>query len=208
MNTIFVTGTDTGVGKTTITGLMAKYLIEKGYSVITQKWVQTGAKGFHFSSHLRPYCFKFPCSPHLAAKLEGKEIDIKKIIKSFRKLCGKYDFVIVEGIGGVMVPFNEKCLSIDLVKKLNLPVIIVVGNKLGCINHTLLTVDSLKKRNIKIIGLIFNNIFQKQKKVILKNNPDIIEKISKVKVLGIIKKEKSKDKLVKSFEKIGKKIYG
>ncbi|MDD5686556.1 MAG: dethiobiotin synthase [Elusimicrobia bacterium] len=221
MSVIFVTGTDTGVGKTMITGLLYQYITKKGYSVITQKWVQTGTKTllesdvahhyFHstdvnFHSYSLPYCFRFPGSPHLAAKLEGRRINIKKIIESFNKLCRKYDFLIVEGTGGIMVPFNGKYLSIDLVKKLNLSVIIVVGNKLGCINHTLLTIDSLKRRNIRIIGLIFNNIFQKQKKTILKDNPDIIEKISGIKVLGIMKKERSKNKLINNFRKIGKKI--
>lgn len=224
MKAIFIVGTDTGVGKTVICRCLTDYLTKKGYRVITQKWVQTGAKSFsesdiaghyfrpskfHFPLQVLPYCFRFPSSPHLAAKLENKRIDIKKIVKSFHDLCKKFDSVIVEGTGGIMVPFNEKCTSIDLVKKLKLPVIIVVGNKLGCINHTLLTVESLKRRGIKIIGLIFNNIFPKQEELILKDNPRIIEKISGVKVLGVIDREKSKNKLIKKFEKIGEKIlYG
>jgi dethiobiotin synthetase len=177
MTSFFVCGTDTGVGKTIVTGLLARTFLDRGYSVITQKWVQTGSKGFpqDISTHLKlmrkkksyvnglldlvcPYVFKYPASPHLSAKLEAKKVEVRKIKTAYKKLCGMFDVVIVEGVGGALVPLNEKTLLLDIVKELKMPVILVVGNKLGAINHTLLTVEAVRSRGLKIAGLVFNEI--------------------------------------------------
>ncbi|MCK4912703.1 MAG: dethiobiotin synthase [Candidatus Omnitrophica bacterium] len=225
MRGIFVTGTDTGIGKTIVTGLLAKFLDDQGYEVITQKWVETGTLGFSkdISLHLKLlgrrkkdlksylndmslYTFKFPSSPHLGSKLEKKKINIEKIKKSFKFLIKEFDYVIVEGVGGALVPLNKKKLVIDLAKDLNLPALIVVGNKLGAINHTLLTIEALRARKIRILGVIFNNLGNKGSKIILKDNPKIIEAISGVKSLGSLLWTKDKDLLYESFKKIGKKI--
>lgn len=197
MKAIFITGTDTGVGKTVITGLLGRYLLDKGYNVITQKWIQTGSRGFpkDIDLHLRlmgkkrrdikdylsfvcPYTFRFASSPHLAANLERRKISAERIKKSFRFLQKRHDFVIVEGIGGALVPFNKKRLVIDIAKELKLPVLIVAENKLGAINHTLLTVEAIGKRGIKILGIIFNNKCKKANKKILKDNIRIITKLT------------------------------
>jgi dethiobiotin synthetase len=225
LKAIFVTGTDTGVGKTLITGYLARYLSDKGYSVITQKWIQTGCKrgipedikthikligrGIgkvkEFLPHVAPYAFKPACSPHLAAKIENKKINAEKIKKSFRFLSKKFDFVIVEGVGGALVPFNERKLVIDIAKELDLPVLVVAGNKLGAINHTLLTIEALNSRKIKIIGAVFNNI-GKGEKYILKDNPDIVKRLSGQKVLGILPYGKADGKLYQKFIPIGQEI--
>lgn len=184
MTSFFVCGTDTGVGKTVVTGILARTFLDKGYSVITQKWVQTGSKGFpqDIATHLKlmgkskkyvkglmdlvcPYVFKYPASPHLAAKLERKKVEVRKIKDAYRKLCGMFDVVIVEGVGGALVPLNEKTLLLDVVKELKIPVILVVGNKLGAINHTLLTAEVIKKRGLKIEGAVFNEVPGEQKKI-------------------------------------------
>lgn len=147
---IFITGTDTGIGKTVCCGLLARYLADRGHRVITQKWVQTGNKDFSldtnlhlklmkrrkkeikdYLSYVAPYTFKFAASPHLAASLEKKKVQVAKIKQSFKVLAQRFDFVIVEGIGGALVPLNRKKLLLDLVKELNLPLLIVAGNKLG-----------------------------------------------------------------------------
>lgn len=194
MTSFFVCGTDTGVGKTIVTGLLAKTLLDDGYSVITQKWVQTGSKRFpqDIATHLKlmgknkgyvkglmdlvcPYIFKFPASPHLSAKLEKKKIDIKKIKRAYKELCGMFDIVIVEGVGGALVPLNEKTLLLDVVKDLDIPVILVVGNKLGAINHALLTAEAIGKRGLKIAGIVFNGT-EKSDKKIKKDNVNIIMK--------------------------------
>lgn len=189
MKGIFVTGTDTGVGKTIITGLMARYLLNMGINVITQKWIETGTHGFSrdISTHLKlmgkkkkdikkylpymsPYTFKFPASPHLAARLEKRRINKEKIKNSYKYLEKRFDFVIVEGIGGALVPYREKRLVIDIARELKLPVFIVAENKLGAINHTLLTIEAIKKRNMDITGVYFNTWRGTAEKKILHDN--------------------------------------
>ena len=223
MKGIFVTGTDTGVGKSIISGLLARYLQDKGYKVITQKWVQTGSRvSSDINVHLRimgaakgsvnnyahcvcPYIFKLPASPHLAAKAENKKIRIAKINKCFKILASKFDFVIVEGIGGALVPVDEKHLVIDIAKELGLPALVVAQNKLGVINHTLMTIEVLRKRKIKILGVIFNNC-RGQNKLVLKDNPEIIKSITQQKILGSLPWNKRMDLLYKKFIPLAQKI--
>lgn len=178
MRAIFVAGTDTGVGKTVITKLIARHLLKRGCTVVTQKWVETGV-----TKSPAVYSFKLAASPHLAAKAEGRTINIKKIKDALKGLAKKYDFVIVEGAGGLLVPITEKLLFIDLVKELNIPVLLVAANRLGTINHTLLSIEALKKRKIKLLGVVFNSISRDGSALILKDNPRIVEKfIGKVPV--------------------------
>ncbi len=156
---------------------------------------------------LNPYSFKFPASPHFAASLENKSISIQKIMKSFKILNNKYEYVIVEGVGGLLVPITKNILLIDIIKKLKLPVILVALNKLGAINHTLLSIKILNNYNINIIGLIFNNyVMNRNNKIILKDNIKIIEKSGKVKSLGEIPYLKKKDDFFIYFEAIVEKI--
>ncbi len=223
MKGIFVTGTDTGVGKSIVTGLLAKYLRQKGYRVVTQKWVQTGSCfSADINLHLKimgvskgaikghldsvcPYVFKLPASPHLAAKAENKKINIARIKQSFKSLSSKFDTVIVEGIGGALVPVNEKRLVIDIAKELSLPVLVVAQNKIGAINHILMTIEVLKQRKMKILGIIFNNC-PGQNKLVLQDNPEIIRKITKQKILGVLPWNKKLDLLYKKFLPIAAKI--
>lgn len=223
MRGIFVTGTGTGAGKSIVTGLLAKYLREKGYKAVTQKWVQTGsripadinlhlrimgaAKGKikNYLSYICPYVFKLPASPHLAAKAEKKIIKIAKIKESFKLLSSKFDFVIVEGVGGALVPVNEKRLVIDIAKELGLPVLVVAQNKLGAINHTLMTIEVLKHRKMKILGILFNNS-PGQNKLILEDNPGIVKKMTGEEILGVLPWNKRFDLLYKNFLPIAGKI--
>ncbi|MDD5464830.1 MAG: dethiobiotin synthase [Candidatus Omnitrophica bacterium] len=223
MKGIFVTGTDTGAGKSIITGLLAKYLREKERKVITQKWVQTGSRfSADINLHLKimgvskgaikehldcvcPYIFKLPASPHLAAKAENKKIKIARIKQSFKLLSSKFDFVVVEGTGGALVPVDEKRLVIDIAKELGLPVLVVAQNKLGAINHILMTIEVLKQRRMKILGIVFNNC-PGQDKLILRDNPEIVRKITKQKILGVLPWNKRLDLLYKKFLPISAKI--
>ena len=202
MKAVFICGTDTGVGKTYVAGKLYKELLDQGVSAVTQKWVQTGSKGFSpdIAQHLKmagktrkdvkdilplvnPYSFKFASSPHLAARLEKKKIDVRKIKYSFKKLSKMFGFVIVEGAGGALVPLNERTLMIDVVKELKMPVIIVAANKLGAINQTLMTIEVLKKRGVRILGVIFNNIDRKTDKKILRDNIKTVEKITGLRII-------------------------
>jgi dethiobiotin synthetase len=152
---IFITGTDTNIGKT----LACSWLcLHSGYSYF--KPIQTGAifntdsktvaKIANVKTYDEIYKYPSPVSPHLAAKLQNEEIDIYKI-----KLPTT-QHLIVEGAGGVMVPINNDCFMIDLIKHLSIPVIVVASTKLGTINHTLLTLMALKARNIKTLGVILS----------------------------------------------------
>ena len=155
----FVTGTDTGVGKTFVCALLARGL-EASY----WKPVQTGfvdgldsdavreAAGLDAARIIPETClFRKPLSPHLAAGIEGQRIDIERF-----DLSGKPASLIIEGAGGVMVPLNEDFMVIDLIKKLGVPALVVAPNRLGVINHTLLTIQALRGAGIDILGVILN----------------------------------------------------
>ncbi len=224
MKAIYITATDTEAGKTVITGLLARYLQEKGLRVITQKWIQTGSPGFStdVKLHLKimgrskesikdyldfvcPYTFRLPASPHLASEVENRKISVTKITRSFRLLCQEFDFVIVEGIGGVLVPVNKRCLVIDIVKELDLPVLLVVKNRLGAINHTLLSIEAIRSRGLKMLGVIFNNL-KGENPLILKDNPKIINELAKVKILGVLPWQKNIEILYRKFVPIAEEL--
>lgn len=226
MNGIFVTGTDTGVGKSIASGLLARYLLDKGYNVITQKWIQTGCRAnvatdikVHFEimgrdisdfkdyePFISPYKFKIASSPHLASEIENKKINPGKIIKTFKFLSDKFDFIIVEGIGGALVPLSKRAFVIDITKELELPVLVVAQNKLGAINHTLLTIEALEKRKLKVLGIMFNNLKKEDKKITY-NNPVIIKALSNQKIFGILPWIENSNALYRQFIPIGNKIY-
>jgi len=227
MKVIFVAGTDTGAGKTVITGLLADYLLKKGFKVATQKWIQTGSR--HFSKdigmHLKlmgkgkedysgylplmmPYIFRYPSSPHLAASMEDRRIGIGKIRKGLEKLIKDFDYIIAEGTGGLLVPFNKKNLLIDAVEELRLPVLLVAENRVGAINHTLLSLEAMKTRKIKIIGVVFNNISKKKaSSTILNDNVNIVKRFSRVKLFAHMSYAGNIEAARRRFLPIGDKIF-
>ena len=169
-----VTGIDTDIGKTIATGLMAKALLTRGYSVITQKVVQTGCTGIaeDILEHRRlmgvelfpedqdgttcPFVFSKACSPHLAAELEQTHIDPETITQATQTLRGKYDYVLLEGAGGLMVPLNREITLLDYIEAQGYPLILVSTPRLGSINHTLSALELAKNRGIAIKGIIYN----------------------------------------------------
>ncbi len=173
---IFIAGIDTDVGKTIITGLIAKYIQSINKSVITQKIAQTGCKGISEDIQMHrkimgvelfkedidkttcPYVFELPASPHLSAQLQAIEIDVDTINKSTKILNANYEYVIIEGVGGVFVPLTRTYTSLDYLSKQKLDVILVTTPKLGSINHTLMTIDTLFRKKINILGLVYNLI--------------------------------------------------
>ena len=140
-----------------------------------------------------------------SSKIEGRLISEEKIIKSFKRLSSEFDWVIVEGTGGVLVPFSSKSLIIDLAVKLDLEVLLVAGNKLGSINHTLLSIEALKKRKLNILGIVFNNM-PGGNKVILEDNCKIIKELSGEKVFGVLPWGKNYGQLYKNFSQFAGKI--
>jgi len=226
MKGIFITGTDTGCGKTVISGLLGRYLTEKDINVVTQKWVQSGTEGIgediathlrlmkkrlsdfnRFKEYISPYTFKFASSPHLASAIEGKKIVKNRLKKSFNMLSKNFPIVIVEGAGGALVPMNRDNLIIDVAKELDLSVIIVVNNKLGAINHTILTVEAVKNRGMNLLGIVFNNRHISPNKAVLEDNPKIIKRLTNEKILGTLPYKRDEDKLYKAFLPIGKRIF-
>jgi len=220
---IFIAGTDTGVGKTLVTGLLAKYLSEEGCEVITQKWIQTGcrARSEDIDTHRElmgrevapadeadaaPYVLEYPCSPHLAARMEGVEIVPERIMSSYMRLSGKCDMLLVEGSGGIMVPYSAGGLMLDIVKDLDLSVLLVAANRLGAINHTLLTIECLKSRGIEVLGVVFTRTSPGGDEKILTDNLDIVSSISGARILGEVPFSTDIDELYCRFRVIGGKV--
>jgi dethiobiotin synthetase len=190
----FVTGTDTNVGKTIVVSALVNLYLSQGINVVPFKPIQTGMDddiGFvlqHSKAFLKDikkeelvsYCFSKACSPHLAAFLEKREIKIDKIFNDYNYLTMHYKNIIVEGAGGIMVPLAKDLLMLDIIQKLDLPVILVIANKLGAINHSLLTIDKLTEIKMKPEILIFNDC-NAQDNQILDDNQLIISDISNIK---------------------------
>lgn len=168
----FVTGTDTGVGKTLISCALLHGFAAQGKRVAGMKPIAAGcnaagqnedvlqllaagnvAAGY---GQINPYCFQQAIAPHLAAQLAGITINLARIVESYSALAGQADVVIVEGAGGLLVPLNAQQDSADLVKVLGLPVILVVGMRLGCLNHALLTAEAITARGLTLAGWVAN----------------------------------------------------
>ncbi|MND87815.1 ATP-dependent dethiobiotin synthetase BioD [compost metagenome] len=173
-NIYFVSGIDTGIGKSYATGLIAKQWNAKGLRTITQKLVQTGntaisediilhreLMGIPFTQDdqekiTMPEIFSYPASPHLAAQIDKREINFEKIRQATAQLSQRYDAVLVEGAGGLMVPLAEDYLIIDYIKEMGYPLLFVTSGKLGSINHTLLSLEAIAKRGINLHTVIYN----------------------------------------------------
>jgi dethiobiotin synthetase len=168
----FVTGTDTGVGKTLVSCALLHGFAARGMRVAGMKPVAAGvdadghnddAKALLAASTLplryeqvNPYCLRDAIAPHIAAQRAGVAIDISVIAKSYRELAEKAEVVIVEGAGGLLVPLDAQRDCADLAKELALPVILVVGMRLGCLNHALLTVEAIAARGLTLSGWVAN----------------------------------------------------
>jgi len=173
----FVTGTDTGIGKTFVSCLLLQYFATQQKRVVGMKPVAAGSENgkwqdvelLRAASNVRvpdkamnpyanPYAFAAPIAPHIAAKLENVTIDVSHIKSAYTELSRQADVVVVEGVGGFMVPINAHATTADLACTLNLPVILVVGMRLGCINHALLTVQAIRHRHLLLTGWVANCI--------------------------------------------------
>ena len=171
----FVSGIDTGIGKTVVAGRMCRALQEAGRDWISVKMVQTGCDGFSedLDAHralagvgrfpedeeglTAPQIFKFPASPLLAAGLEGRTVDLKRIAASVETCAKRHEIVIVEGAGGLLVPLTEETLTADFVAEQRWPLILVASGRLGAINHILLSMEAAKARGIPFAGIVMND---------------------------------------------------
>ena len=174
-NTFFVTGTDTGIGKTFVTCILMQFIKFHHKKVIGMKPIAAGIDRkngetanedvnlLKFESNLKlevgeinTYSFDEPMAPHIAAQKHNIEIDFIKIRKHAETLKRRADYLLIEGAGGYLVPLGENTLIADLVEELNAPIIVVIGIKLGCINHSLLTIEAMLKRGQKVFGWVAN----------------------------------------------------
>lgn len=173
-NIYFISGIDTDAGKSYCTAWYACELIKSGKRVITQKFIQTGNTGHSedIDLHRRimdtgylpedregltmPEIFSYPCSPHLAARIDRRPIDFGKIERATQELAHRYDIVLVEGAGGLMVPLHEEYLTADYIAEKQYPLLFVTSGKLGSINHTLLSFEAIKNRNIRLDTVLYN----------------------------------------------------
>jgi dethiobiotin synthetase len=199
---LFVTGTDTDVGKTIVTGALAAALRAENLNVGVWKPVQSGAllgSGVTDAERLlqytgideraddvAPFTFQAPLTPMLAAKQDGVDITLQEIISAGQPLADRYESVLIEGAGGVAVPLTEDSLVVDLISELRTPALIVARTGLGTINHTLLTVSYLQQHEIPIVGFILNdgNSDEIHNDSSIATNAELIERYCGISFLG------------------------
>ncbi len=205
MRTFFITGTDTGVGKTFFCAGLAKELYSRKINILCQKWVTSGTgqvsedllfcyeimgrrdRACRNGSLEAPYTFSYPASPHLAAQKEGRHIDVTRLMASTDKLSQECDILLIEGVGGLLVPITKSLLLADFVKRFSMPAIVVARAGLGTINHTLLTIEAMKARSIPLAGLVFNDLEPGSDQEIVKDNMEIIKEFCpNVEIFGLI----------------------
>ncbi len=165
----FLTGTDTEVGKTLIAAALLSAAAAQGLHALGMKPVAAGGAedvdALVAASNIaaprdivNPYLLREPLSPHLAARRDGTAIDIEHIARCFNALRGRADFLIVEGAGGFRVPMSDSQDGADLAARLGLPLVLVVGLRLGCLNHALLTAEAIRARGLRLAGWVANQV--------------------------------------------------
>jgi len=203
-NGIFVTATDTEVGKTFVSGLLMQHLAWKGLNPGYFKPVASGCyteNGRLMSEDLAwigrflgeemppelhcPLRFEKPLAPLAAARLEGREVDLGMVREAFGRLRGRYSTIVVEGIGGVMVPLRQDYLVLDLIAETALPALIVARPVLGTINHTLLTLEALRARRLPVLGFVTNGARDEADEA-AGTSPGIIAELGGIPYLGHI----------------------
>jgi len=205
---VFITGTDTDVGKTIVTAGVLRALRRRGVDAASMKPVQTGAVlsdglwvapdlAFHHAAadfspgareikRMAPYCYEPACSPHLAGRLAERYPDPDRIVELAEALASDYDALLVEGAGGVCAPMTESETMLDLMKRLGYPVVLVARRGLGTINHTLLSVDAIRSAGLEFAGVVFNETENVAPDFIRRDNPDAVAAFGGVEVLGNI----------------------
>lgn len=199
---IFITGTDTGVGKTVVAAGLALALKARGAKVGVMKPVATGCFGAEkrlvsydavylmeaseneFPPLTSPSRFRNALAPNVAALLEKKIVDLKQIRRAYQELQKYYDYLIVEGIGGLLVPLTKDYFVSNLIQEFELPIVIVARSGLGTINHTLLTIDAAVIRGFEVRGLIFNRIPMVNYSLAEITSPKTIHDLTGVPLLG------------------------
>lgn len=203
MNGLFITATDTDAGKTLVTGGLAGALRRRGMDAGVMKPVQSGhlaGEEAGDAARLRrlsgvadlpqdicPYAFSEPVAPRLAMERAGVRVELRELLGRCREFQERHELLLVEGAGGLLVPYTSDALVADAAVALGLPVLIVAGPRLGTVNHTALTVEAARARGLEVAGVVVNG-YGKSAPVGLaeRENPRMIEEIARARILGIV----------------------
>lgn len=223
MKAFFITGTDTGVGKTAITAGLAGSMKKLGVNVGVMKPIATGIPqkiGFKSADVsiitgassvkdsedlINPVFLPIPTSPYDASKLLSVPIDMPLILERYTKLLSIHDVLLVEGIGGIMTPITKNLFVADMIKAMNIEAIIVTRSTLGTLNHTMLTCQICKDYGIKVKGIIINN-FDEKGSIAEKNSPVTLHEICGLCILGVVPFIRDFSEIETMIEMVGKKI--
>lgn len=191
---IFITATDTEAGKTYISCKIAEELVKMGIKAGVMKPFASGSRSDAIKlikasgvkdkiEKVNPVYFKYPLAPYSSALLEKLKVDLSLVWKSYKVLSKKYEFMIVEGIGGLVVPIKKDYSVLDLIKGFKLPVLVAAKPGLGTVNHTVLTVQKLQQNKIKVLGIILSG--KRKNTISERTNPQIIRTLTKLPVLEV-----------------------
>ncbi len=194
MNNFFITGTDTDVGKSHVCCALLHDLCQRGIKAMGYKPLACGdradARGMRDAcaskislEQINPVYLRAATAPYIAAQLENKSISMEQLITPYQELCKEYDCVMVEGAGGWEVPIASDFSIADLAQELNLPILLVVNNKLGAVNHTMLTLAAIKARGLHCAGIILNHISEEWDTASITNRK-LIEDFTDVPILA------------------------
>lgn len=202
---LFITGTDTGVGKTLITGGIAHILRQRGLKVGVFKpvatgcmfdmgeWVSSDAKFLKMCAQteeplsvITPICYETSAAPLVCVRAEKRPIDYEQIAAMYNYLCKTCDVILVEGIGGVMVPLDEQYTILDVVAAMKLPMVVVARPKLGTINHTLLTLGAVRNAGLYAAGVVINGYSVPAANIAEETAPNIIAQLGNTKILAMV----------------------
>jgi dethiobiotin synthetase len=199
---IFITGTDTGVGKTLLAASLAAFLRDRGYRVGVMKPAETGCPESDGTlipqdalrlkeaagcaepiETICPYSFAEPLAPSIAAERSNRKIDVDLLLSTYGEISAKYDVTLVEGAGGLMAPLLPSYTYADFARVLKLPVLVVAANKLGVINHLLLTLEHASCRGLKVLGYVLNRI-SNENSLAAETNREVLFGLTGVPCLG------------------------
>lgn len=206
MSGLFITGTDTGIGKTVATASLLAWLRGRGLDAVAMKPVQTGCRRIPSGRRVPdldfiraatgwspaaeegvlacPYAFEPPCSPHLAAILSGQPISIPRLLYRYQRFAARHPVVLVEGAGGVCAPLSPEQTMLDLMLALRLPVVLVTHPRLGTLNHTLLSLHELRRAGLSVAGLVVVTADARPWGPIEQDNVEVLEKIGGARILA------------------------
>jgi dethiobiotin synthetase len=196
---LFITGTDTGVGKTYVTAALLAELRRRGVRAAAFKPISCGVGGRHDAeiyaalmnyeqplNVINPVYLRHPLAPSVAAGLERKRIDLRRIRRIYQQLADEYTIVLIEGAGGLMVPIRKNYFVADLAKALKLPLLVVARLGLGTINHNLLTVRAARAMGLKVNGIVLNDLVGQKRGLAETTNIKTVPELCRVPLLGVM----------------------